>query len=102
MRDSLKDLVESISTEALVDRPGWLHAGISSPEETGEGFTVLAVYRSVLVGDTDSIYQPVSELLLSCERVSTVVRRKIKDTEMMFGEAEYMLLLLDSRKGSVV
>jgi hypothetical protein len=47
----------------------------------------LVVYRSVLVSDTDDIYQPVVKAVQS-QGLIEVFRLRFEDEDMMFGEAE--------------
>lgn len=54
----------------------------------------LTVYRSVMVRDTDEIYQPVIELVGNAE---PLIRQTISDPDMMFGQAELLTYAIASR-----
>lgn len=55
------------------------------------GEKYISVYRSVSVGDTDSMYRPVADTLRGAELVA---QETVEDETMIFGRAEWLLYRL--------
>lgn len=75
--------------EAVVDRPGWLFAQRCSTDiddDPAKRVTVWFVYRSPLVSDTHSMYEPIARAILAAERLDLLHEFTSEDPNMMYGE----------------
>lgn len=83
-----------LNTVRLRDQniPMYLHSAIT---EEAEG-TVLRVYRSPIVRDGDPMYQPVRDYLALTPH-EVLWRGRVPDPEMMFGEAEVTVYMIERK-----
>lgn len=94
--------LEQTEITTVVDEPCWLTAWTCEVWPSGDRSRVsayLMVYRSVLVKDTSSMYEPVADLLLGAERAEVLRTADCDDESMMFGQSEALLIRL-SRHGA--
>ena len=80
-------MLEDTAITTVIAKPRWLYVWRSTDLETGD--TWLSVYRSVLVRDTDSMFQEARVLIGDAE----LLRREdvTDDDEMMHGRAEFSM-----------
>lgn len=86
--------LEVLEEKFIVLKPRWLVAAECEGWIDGELVKLLLVYRSPLVKHTDDWYRPVAEAVVGAEKVTVVLSGTEEDESMMFGEAEYLCLIL--------
>lgn len=86
----VSDGVDLPDPVARVSEPHWLFAETLNLKT----LTVLVIYRSPWLKETDPMYEPVADLLGRCPRVEFVHRDQIVDPKMMFGRAEWVVYFL--------
>lgn len=101
---NLFDGVEHSPTEVVAYDPRWLFAQRcevwmeATPEEVA---SILLVYRSVLIEDTDEIYLPIKDLLVEQDIMDVLSHGVRDDDEMMFNKAEYLIVRLRSSETNI-